>query len=664
LRGGGEDIEVSADLEPEGTRVQLVVSSRLGAWQLIDWGEARKFHRLVQDRLGVLGDGIGGDRAGHYARTVPSPQAVPTVIAGPAAADPAIEISHLSKTYGPTVAVDDLSLSVTEGEIFGILGPNGAGKTTTIECAIGLRSPDSGSVRVLGLDPGQDREQLHLIVGVQLQASALPAKLKVGEILDLYQSFYPEPSDVDELAKTLGLADKRDEYCRSLSGGQKQRLSIALALIGRPKIAVLDEMTTGLDPRARRDTWQLIEHTRDRGVTIVLVTHSLEEAERLCDRVALVDQGRIVALDSPRGLAQKAAKEKQMRFVPSGPFDDRLLSELPEVAGIEHHDRRVHVTGSGDLVAAVISTLAAAGVTAHDVVLISATLEDAFVSLTGRGLGVAQQPAPPRRGKDSRVSGAHANGPVLPKTAPRSAFGKLVRSEFRLAWRQPVGLGFGLGVPVLLLVIFGSLPFSHEHLKQLGGLTFLETYVPVLIIFGIAALALFSLPTPLATYREQGILRRLSTTPVPPSWILGAQLVVHLSIAAATLVILVVVGTAGFGLRSPASLGGFALAVVLSMMATFGIGLWITGVARNARDAGGIAWLLFFPLMFLAGLWLPRQEFPAALRDVSDATPLGASSEALQHAMQAGFPSAWSLLALAAYAAVFDWLAIRFFRWE
>jgi|ERR1019366_7210573 ABC-2 type transport system ATP-binding protein len=298
----------------------------------------------------------------------------------------AIEISHLRKTYGKTVAVDDLSLSVAEGEIFGILGPNGAGKTTTVECAVGLRSPDSGLVRVLGLDPRTDRQQLHLIVGVQLQASALPAKLKVGEILDLYQSFYPEPADVDELTGTLGLAEKRHEYYRSLSGGQKQRLSIALALIGRPKIAVLDEMTTGLDPQARRDTWDLIEHVRDRGVTIVLVTHFMEEAELLCDRVALIDQGRIVAMDSPEGLAQQAAGGKRVRFVPSGPFDDGLLSAIPEVTSVEHHDSSVEVTGSGDLINAVILTLAAAGITAHDVQLSATSLEDAFVRLTGRHL--------------------------------------------------------------------------------------------------------------------------------------------------------------------------------------------------------------------------------------------------------------------------------------
>ena len=302
------------------------------------------------------------------------------------ASRPAVEIAHLRKTYGALVAVEDVSFAVAEGEIFGILGPNGAGKTTTVECAIGLRSADSGTIRLLGLDPHTDADKIHEIVGVQLQASALPPKLRVGEILDMYRSFYREPADVSELIEVLGLAGKRRDYYRSLSGGQRQRLSVALALIGRPKIAVLDEMTTGLDPQARRDAWELIEGVRDRGVTIVLVTHFMEEAERLCDRVALIDNGRVAALDTPAGLAARASGGKSVRFLPSAPFDDGLLSQLPEVTRVEREGSHVVVTGTGELVNAVILALAAAGVTAGDVQLDSSNLEDAFVKLTGRHL--------------------------------------------------------------------------------------------------------------------------------------------------------------------------------------------------------------------------------------------------------------------------------------
>ena len=275
---------------------------------------------------------------------------------------------------------------MTEGEIFGILGPNGAGKTTAIECAVGLRRPDAGTIRLLGLDPHADRDKVHEIVGVQLQAGALPAKLRVGEILQEYRSFYRDPADVGELLDVLGLAAKCGDYYRSLSGGQRQRLSVALALIGRPKIAVLDEMTTGLDPQARRDTWELIEHIRDRGVTILLVTHFMEEAERLCDRVALIDHGRVVALDTPARLAAQARGGKTVRFLPSAPFDDRLLTELPEISRVDREGQHVMVTGTGELVNAVILALYSAGVTARDVQLDSSNLEDAFVKLTGKNL--------------------------------------------------------------------------------------------------------------------------------------------------------------------------------------------------------------------------------------------------------------------------------------
>jgi ABC-2 type transport system ATP-binding protein len=299
---------------------------------------------------------------------------------------PALSISHLRKAYWPVVAVDDVSIEVEQGEIFGILGPNGAGKTTTVECAIGLRRPDSGTIRVMGLDPQTDREEVHEIVGVQLQTSALPAKLRVGEILDMYRSFYRNPADVEELIEVLGLGSKRHDYYRSLSGGQRQRLSIALALIGQPKIAVLDEMTTGLDPQARRDTWDLIDSVRDRGVTIVLVTHFMEEAQRLCDRLAVIDSGRVIALDTPAGLMAGASGGKQVRFRPSASFNESLLTDLPEVADVERDGDWIVVTGKGELVNAVIISLHEAGVTAHDVQLDSSSLEDAFVKLTGRRL--------------------------------------------------------------------------------------------------------------------------------------------------------------------------------------------------------------------------------------------------------------------------------------
>ncbi len=219
-----------------------------------------------------------------------------------------IEVENLHKSYGSTVAVDDVSFTVTQGEIFGILGRNGAGKTTTVECLVGLRAPDRGRIRVLGRDPMRDHAELTRQVGVQLQDSRLPERLRVGEAMRLYQSFYPDPADPGELLAQLGLAGRGKTPYGKLSGGQKQRLAIALALIGRPRIAVLDELTTGLDPHARRDTWDLIAGVRAAGVTIVLVTHFMQEAERLCDRIAVIDAGRVLVTGTPAALIERAGQ--------------------------------------------------------------------------------------------------------------------------------------------------------------------------------------------------------------------------------------------------------------------------------------------------------------------------------------------------------------------
>ncbi len=299
--------------------------------------------------------------------------------------DPAgavIEVVHLHKTYGETVAVDDVSFTVGAGEIFGILGRNGAGKTTTVECITGLRAPNGGSIRVLGFDPRRDGRELHELVGVQLQHSALPDRIRVREAVELYASFYRRPADGRELLTMLGLQNAGKQYFKSLSGGQKQRLSIVLALIGQPRIAVLDELTTGLDPEARRDTWRLIEQVRERGVTILLVTHMMEEAERLCDRVALIDHGQLIALDRPAALANATAGRQRVRLLaPERPCDE-LLRALPQVSTIEHHGPELVITGSEDLLAAVVLALHDAGLRAHDIRPETARLEDAFLALT------------------------------------------------------------------------------------------------------------------------------------------------------------------------------------------------------------------------------------------------------------------------------------------
>jgi ABC-2 type transport system ATP-binding protein len=581
-----------------------------------------------------------------------------------------IEVNGLHKRYGGTVAVQDVSFSVAEGEIFGLLGPNGAGKSTTVETMVGLRIPDAGRIRVLGLDPIRDHAELAEQVGTQLQESALPAKLKVGEALSLYSSFYRHHDDPDRLLEVLGLAGKRDDWFKRLSGGQKQRLSIALALIGRPRITVLDELTTGLDPQARRNTWRLVEGVRQRGVTVVLVTHSMEEAEFLCDRVALIDAGRVVALDSPERVAEQGGGGKRVIFRPSAAFDDRLLADLPEVRELEHRGGRVVVSGSGELVNAVVLTLAKEGVDAEDVRLESRTLEDAFLALTGRAIHEPDDGQPRAGGADAR-SGIRAAVGLLPwrrsrgHIAPAAAFGALVRSEWRLSRRTPIGLVWGLGLPLLLLAVFGSLPSANRAQAELGGLTFFELYQPTLAAMSLALLALVALPTALASYRENRVLKRMQTTPVPPSWVLGAQVIVNLGIALVALLVIVVGGPLVFGSRLPRQVPGFLGAVVLAVAAMFAVGLWIAAVARSARAASAIGALLFYPSAFFAGLWVPVQSMAPVLRTISHLTAMGAAVQAMQGAMLLGqVPSAEAMLVMAAWAAVFGVASVRLFRWE
>jgi ABC-2 type transport system ATP-binding protein len=260
-----------------------------------------------------------------------------------------------------------------------------------VECIEGLRRPDAGQIQVLGLDPQRHPRVLRQQLGVQLQASRLPDRLEVGEALELYATYYDAPADPAVLLELLGLAEQRETRFAKLSGGQQQRLSIALALIGRPRVAVLDELTTGLDPQARRDTWGLVEQVRDRGVSILLVTHFMEEAERLCDRVAVLDRGRVVALDAPAAIVARAGGVHRLRFVPSAPVDRQRLAALAEVREVGQRDHALVVTGNEYLVQVVMTWLSGEGIVAEQLRADQPTLDDAFIALTGRSLDEADE---------------------------------------------------------------------------------------------------------------------------------------------------------------------------------------------------------------------------------------------------------------------------------
>jgi ABC-2 type transport system ATP-binding protein len=295
-----------------------------------------------------------------------------------------IEVRNLHKAYDGVTVVDDVSFNVDEGEIFGIIGPNGAGKTTTIESVIGLRKPDGGSVSVLGLDPQTEARKLGNRIGTQLQEAALPERMKVWEALDLYASFYEKTVPWEPLVEQWGLAEKRNTQFGGLSGGQKQRLFISLALLNDPQIVFLDELTSGLDPQARRATWDLIRAIREQGKTVVLITHFMDEVEALADRVAVIDHGRVIALDTPDNLIASLNRETKVLFsVPNG-FQAARLENVSGVSAVNQYDRQITVSGNGPLLANVAAALAQHNIAPSDLRVQQANLEDVFLALTGR----------------------------------------------------------------------------------------------------------------------------------------------------------------------------------------------------------------------------------------------------------------------------------------
>lgn len=301
-----------------------------------------------------------------------------------------VQVENLRKTYGKTIAVDEISFTIQEDEIFGMVGPNGAGKTTTIECLEGLRKPDQGMVRVLGVDPQRDSLALRTRTGMQLQQSNLPERMKVWEALDLYGSFYPRAAGWNELLVQLGLEEKRNTPFSKLSGGQKQRLFIALALLPDPQLVFLDELTTGLDPQARHAIWDLVVDVRAKGKTVLLTTHFMEEAERLCDRVAILDHGRIVALDTPAALIRALGAEERVVFSVEGAMPAALKQALSAVGRLYVQGERVVINGNNGrqipLVSEVVSLLTSLGIRFRDLRTEQPNLEDVFLGLTGRAM--------------------------------------------------------------------------------------------------------------------------------------------------------------------------------------------------------------------------------------------------------------------------------------
>jgi len=301
--------------------------------------------------------------------------------------NPVISVSHLGKRYGRTVAVDDVSLEVLEGEIFGLIGPNGAGKTTTMECVEGIRKPDRGAISVLGLDPQRDANELRQRIGVQHQEAHLQKRIKVWEAVDLWRSLYTRAVDAEALLARLGLEAKRNAWFMTLSGGQKQRLFIALALIHEPEVVFLDELTTGLDPQARRAIWGLVTGIRDRGTTVFLTTHLMEEAERLCDRVAIIEHGRLIEVGTPDELVRKHCPERTVVFTSDNVNVAERMQGMGAVERAEGSGETYTIRGAGDdFVTDVINFIAREGIRVRGFRTEIPMLEDVFRKLTGHGI--------------------------------------------------------------------------------------------------------------------------------------------------------------------------------------------------------------------------------------------------------------------------------------
>jgi ABC-2 type transport system ATP-binding protein len=297
-----------------------------------------------------------------------------------------IQVTAIRKTYGSTIAVDEVSFDVREGEIFGLIGPNGAGKTTTMECVEGLRAPDRGAISVLGLNPVRDVYELQDRIGVQLQEAQLQKRIKVREAVGLWASLYKRPVDGDRLLEQLGLSEKRNAWFMTLSGGQKQRLFIALALINDPELVFLDELTTGLDPQARRAIWELVRGIRARGKTVFLTTHLMEEAERLCDRVAIIDHGRIIDIGTPEELIRRHAPEQTVVVATDAVSADAYFGAISDVESVKIQDGRFTIRGRGDLVTKVIDSISEHRMHVTDFRTERSTLEDVFLNVTGHSI--------------------------------------------------------------------------------------------------------------------------------------------------------------------------------------------------------------------------------------------------------------------------------------
>ena len=302
--------------------------------------------------------------------------------------DTAVEVKNLTKRYGDLIAVNEVDFNIEKGEIFGLLGPNGAGKTTTIEMIEGLRQPDNGTISVCGIDARKERDKIKEIIGVQLQSTTIYDKIRVDEVIDLFRGYYQKTLDTNEILDMVSLNEKKNSYVSTLSGGQKQRVALALALVNDPEIIFLDEPTTGLDPQARRNVWDIVEDLGSKGKTVVLTTHYMEEAERLCNRLGIIDHGTIIALDTTRELIAKQNLDSAIEFTSSNGVSGDAFEKIDGVNKVTQDGREfvIQTTASSRVLGELSRISEENGFSLENITVRKATLEDVFLALTGRKL--------------------------------------------------------------------------------------------------------------------------------------------------------------------------------------------------------------------------------------------------------------------------------------
>ncbi len=546
----------------------------------------------------------------------------------------AIEIAELEKRYGDTRAVDGVTLSVPVGEVFGLLGPNGAGKTTTVEILEGYRRADAGEVKVLGLDPWTEGARLRPQIGVMLQSGGLYPGLKPLEALRLFASYYDDPDDPERLLHLVGLDDSQGTMVRRMSGGQQQRLSLALSLVGRPSLVFLDEPTAGMDPHARATTWAMIRELRDAGATVVLTTHAMDEAEHLCDRVAIIDHGRVVACGSPDELMTTAAvAETTFAAAPGTPRG--------QARGRARTARRRGARARGGRVRRRCRGHTRAGGVPHRVAARRARAPER----AALGPAVARRRVPPPHGGGTRVKAAAVRAQT--------------RVETMLTLRRGESLLVTIVIPLGVLVFFTKVDAVNTTLKDP-----VDFLVPGVLALAVMASAMVSLGIATGYERHYGVLKRLGSTPLSRAGLLTAKTLNVLVLEIIQAVAIIVTGIAlGWSASAPRVLLAVALLLV-GTIAFAGIGMLMAGTLRaeaNLALANG----LFLVLLFLGGMAYPLDRLPDALEVFAKLLPAAALSETVRAALNSGlsFPIE-ELVVLVVWAIGAPLLAARFFTWE